>query len=339
MIRRRNLIEGAADREAAAIEDVGVDHRGFDIAMAEEVLDRANIVAVFQKMSGEGMAERVAGHAFGDVGAAAGEANGFLEAAAAGVVPAADTGARVGRDLPGGEHELPDPLACCARVFAGEGFGKVDGAEAICEIGLVEGADGGDVAPKRLDQSLGQDRDAVPPGLRISDKDLVEAEVDVFDAEADAFREAEAATIEELGHEPVGRWEGVDEEGHFAASEDGGEAFGAAGADGVDHFVDRCSQDGPEEEQDCAEGLVLGGGGDLAFDGEVREESADVGGAEVAWEAAAVEENEAADPAEVADFGAEGVVFPAKDEARLFENSGSEGVHGNPLVVDGEKAE
>jgi hypothetical protein len=72
------------------------------------------------------------------------------------------------------------------------------------------------------------------------------------------------------------------------------------------------------------------GSGDLAFDGEVREEGADLGGAEVARVAAGVEEDEAADPAEIADFGAEGVVFAAEDGAGLIEDSGLEGVHGQP---------
>jgi hypothetical protein len=71
----------------------------------------------------------------------------------------------------------------------------------------------------------------------------------------------------------------------------------------------------------------------------VREEGADVGRAEVPRVAAAVEEDEAADPAEVADLGAEGVVFAAEDEAGLVEDRGLEGVHGNPLVVDGGKPE
>jgi hypothetical protein len=128
----------------------------------------------------------------------------------------------------------------------------------------------------------------------------------------------------------VGWREGVKEEGDFGAGEDGGEAFGASGADGVDRLFEGFAEHGSEEEEDGAEGLVLGGGGDLAVDGKVGEEGGDVGGGEISWEAAAVEEDEAPDPAEVADFGAEGVVFPAEDEAGLVEDSRSESVHGPP---------
>ena len=54
-------------------------------------------------------------------------------------------------------------------------------------------------------------------------------------------------------------------------------------------------------------------------------------------EAAIVEADEAADPIQAAEFGAEGVVFAAQDEAALVEDSWPQGVHGAPLVVDGEE--
>lgn len=39
---------------------MGVDHGGFDVAVAEEFLDGADVVAVFDEVGGEGMAEGVA---------------------------------------------------------------------------------------------------------------------------------------------------------------------------------------------------------------------------------------------------------------------------------------
>jgi hypothetical protein len=41
------LVEGAADAEGAAVEDVGVDHRGGDVAVAEELLNGADVVCRF----------------------------------------------------------------------------------------------------------------------------------------------------------------------------------------------------------------------------------------------------------------------------------------------------
>ena len=38
----------ALDGTAAAVEDVGVDHSGTDVAVAEQLLDGANVVAGFE---------------------------------------------------------------------------------------------------------------------------------------------------------------------------------------------------------------------------------------------------------------------------------------------------
>jgi hypothetical protein len=42
-VRPVDLIQGAPDCQTAAVEDVGVDHGGFDVAMAEEVLNHPNV--------------------------------------------------------------------------------------------------------------------------------------------------------------------------------------------------------------------------------------------------------------------------------------------------------
>lgn len=43
---------------------MGVNHRGFDVAVTEEFLDCADIVAVFDEVRGKGMPEGMAGGAF-----------------------------------------------------------------------------------------------------------------------------------------------------------------------------------------------------------------------------------------------------------------------------------
>ena len=52
-------IKQANDTTTAAIENMGVDHRGFDIFVAEEFLDGADVVAALQEVGGEGVAEGV----------------------------------------------------------------------------------------------------------------------------------------------------------------------------------------------------------------------------------------------------------------------------------------
>jgi hypothetical protein len=52
------LIERTTDAPAALIEHVRVDHRGADVAVSEQFLDRADVIASFKKMGRERMTKR-----------------------------------------------------------------------------------------------------------------------------------------------------------------------------------------------------------------------------------------------------------------------------------------
>jgi hypothetical protein len=100
-----------------------------------------------------------------------------------------------------------------------------------------------------------------------------------------------------------------------AAGEDGREVLGALGPlEGVElgHVE---VKDALVEEEEGAEGLVLGGGRGAAVDGEVGEEGGDLGGAEGTRVATFVEADEVADTVEVCRFGAGGIVVAAEGGA------------------------
>jgi hypothetical protein len=59
-------VQRAPDAATAAVEDVGVDHRGRDVAVVQELLDGANVVAVLEEVRNEAVAQRVARGALGD---------------------------------------------------------------------------------------------------------------------------------------------------------------------------------------------------------------------------------------------------------------------------------
>ena len=73
----------------------------FDVFVAEQLLDGANVVAVFEQVGGEGVAEGVRADALGDASGVGSGTDGFLRAACSGVVTANDTGARVDRHTVG----------------------------------------------------------------------------------------------------------------------------------------------------------------------------------------------------------------------------------------------
>jgi hypothetical protein len=61
-----------------AVQNMGVDHRRTHVFVAQELLDGADVIARFQQMRGERMAERVANRVLDDAGFANGPSNGAL---------------------------------------------------------------------------------------------------------------------------------------------------------------------------------------------------------------------------------------------------------------------
>lgn len=68
LVPRRKTIRGATDASASPIQHVGVDHRCFYVAVAQQLLDGADVVAPDQQVRREGMAQRVAGDPLGQSG-------------------------------------------------------------------------------------------------------------------------------------------------------------------------------------------------------------------------------------------------------------------------------
>lgn len=57
--RAEEPIGWAADSPAAPVEHMGVDHRRADVPVPQKFLDRPDLLAVFQEMRGQGMAQGV----------------------------------------------------------------------------------------------------------------------------------------------------------------------------------------------------------------------------------------------------------------------------------------
>ncbi len=89
---------------------MGVDHRRRDVVVPEQLLNGPNIGAPLQEPCGETVAEGVAGHLLGDPAADGGELDRFLDGGLVQVVAPNQAGARILREVPGGEYILPDRL-------------------------------------------------------------------------------------------------------------------------------------------------------------------------------------------------------------------------------------
>ena len=73
-----SAIQGRFDRQATALEDVRIDHGGFDVLVAEQLLHCTNIVPVLEQVGGEGVAEGVGADRLGNGGFPRGPLHGSL---------------------------------------------------------------------------------------------------------------------------------------------------------------------------------------------------------------------------------------------------------------------
>ena len=142
-------------------------------------------------------------------------------------------------------------------------------------------------------------------------------EVDVFDAQAQAFHDAKAAAVEDFCHEAGYAAHVCDDLDGFLMGEDDGKSFRAGGIGEVWRKLDVFLKDCAVEEEDGTQGLVGCRCCDFAFGGEVGNESADFLFTHVFGVAFVVKNDVAFDPVFVGLFGAVGVVFGAKGIADL----------------------
>lgn len=150
---------------------------------------------------------------------------------------------------------MPDEFAGGIGVFDLKGIGKVNFTEACSQVFFMEETGAFDLTPEVGNDGIGQRGEAVFFTLAIADGDGLVFEVNIFDAQADTFHQAQAGAVEQLGHEFVRPGELVKEMEYFFVGQNRREAFGAFGAgeqDGFDLFV----EDFAVEKENGAEGLT-----------------------------------------------------------------------------------
>lgn len=118
-------IERTPDTSRTFVEHVCIDHRGADIAMAEDFLDSADIVAIFEKMCGKGVTEGVAAGMLRYAGHQHRFMNGTLEHRSVDMEPSFLAGVGGMPAMLLWEDPLPGPLLCRIWVFLGQGTRQV----------------------------------------------------------------------------------------------------------------------------------------------------------------------------------------------------------------------
>lgn len=185
------LVEGASDAEGATVEDVRVDHGRGDVAMTEQLLDGADVVAGLEQVGREAVAEAVAGGALRKVGSCAGGAECLLEHGFVEVVAPHLLGVRLAILPRGREHPLPRPLARGLGILASEGAGKLDVSCATRQVRIEETPYSAEVDPQWLPQPGGQHGDAIFCALCRHAPECAPRRWRDLDAQASAFEESQ----------------------------------------------------------------------------------------------------------------------------------------------------
>src|SRR5262245_60854665 len=173
-------VGGAFDGTGAAVEDVCVDHRGADIAMAEKLLHGPNVVPALEEMGGEAVTQRMRPDGLAQTGGARGELDGALQDGRVYVVSTTSAGARINRQLRRRKHPLPGPLPFRMRPFTRQRVGQQDATETGRQIAPVGGVYGPQVPAQRFDHPHRQHGDAIAATLALAHDDLAALEVNIL---------------------------------------------------------------------------------------------------------------------------------------------------------------
>ncbi len=73
------LIQRRVDGQTATLKDMGVDHGGTHVFVAEEFLNSSNIVTILQQMRGEAVAQGMTADPFGNPGFLSGSSDDSLQ--------------------------------------------------------------------------------------------------------------------------------------------------------------------------------------------------------------------------------------------------------------------
>ncbi len=204
-----------------------------------------------------------------------GAADELLEGGLGQMMPSLDPRARVDRSPGRGEDVLPGGLAIGVGILLGQGVGEVDAAEPLGDIAFVPAPDAGDLILQGFRQRPWQEGHAVLLPLAVADDEVVLAEIDVLDPEAEAFHQPQTGAVEQAGHEEFLAVELGQDGADLGAREDDGQPSGPLRPAGVDATFQRPLEDDLIEEEQRAHRLVLGRCGDVLVDRQMGEEGFD----------------------------------------------------------------
>lgn len=223
-----------------------------------------------KQVGGERVPAGVARGGLGDSGAAdrilhCPLKDGFVE-----VVTAMLAGDAVHVDARGREDPLPSPGSARVRVLAEERAGQLDPAGAVPKVVFVLPAHPLEVREQVCLHRGRQHGGAIVVPLAVADGELVRRDIDVLRAQATALEQPQSGAVPQDRHEPRHSVEALEDGADLLARQEDGQMQGPLGPDDRVEPGQVDAEHLTVEKEQGAQGLVLGGGGDLPLHGEVR---------------------------------------------------------------------
>ena len=232
----RSGVKWAFNGQSSALENVGVDHGGFDILVPEQFLNSADtcpepqvlgVVAVLQEMGGKGVTKCMRSHMLVNTCAAGSFLDGFLHNCFVKVMTADNASTLVFGEIGRGKQVLPDPFLICISIFAFESQREIDRPKSVHKVFLVDGYYIVELKFQRLDERIGKDGQAVILTLSIADNNLMVVKIYIFYSQAHGFHYTKSTSIHDLSYQFRCTGEVGKEAFDFIPGEDSRDGFGA----------------------------------------------------------------------------------------------------------------
>lgn len=250
-------VHGAFYARWSAIQDVGIYHSGFQVGMAEQLLDRPDIVPVFQEVGRERMAETVAGGALFDARPGHGLRNSPLNNGRIDMVATLNPVNGISPATVLRKHPLPKPRTARIGIFLGQRLGNKDLAPAFGEINRVNPTHVIQMPFQGLNQREGQHSSAVFRALPVPNDDLHLLEIDILDAEGYTLVDAKAGTVHDPGGKEAIPEKVVKDASNFLTREHDRKMHGLLGAYNISQFSDGAGKNLFHIEENRGKRLVL----------------------------------------------------------------------------------
>ena len=257
---------------SADIQHMRINLGRLHALVTKQFLYGPDIVAVFEQVGGETVAEGMTARMLRDAGRLYRAFDGPLQRLRIKMVSADHPGTRVFRSIRLRKDVLPGGLFCGVRVFSVEGVREIDFSEAVREILSVKIFDAFYLTLQAIHSTFGQKGGAIHIPLAGAYHDLLLSEIQILHAQAHALGQPQPGTVKQRSHQPMDAIETVQYSLHLRSGEDNGQPFRSFRPGDVPHLAQIPVQHPAIQEHQRVQRLVLRTGGDATFFGQVRQE-------------------------------------------------------------------